>query len=371
MSEYQYYEWQALDRPLTPQEQAEVGALSSHIDVTATQAVVTYSWGGDFRHDPLQVLARYFDAFIYLSSWGSRQLAFRFPRDLLPCHQIEPYLWEEYVQLKTFGDALILDISPLDEDGERWGGWVEDEDWLSILSRLRNDLLAGDYRFLYLAWLLAADLDWAHEEALEPPVPSGLQELSPALVSFMEFFELDEYLVQAAAEANPPLGQSPAVPAEEAIARLSPEERNDFLIRLALGEPHLTVKFNRRLQELMGTAAPESSGPRRTWGELQARAEQLRQEAEQQAREEAEAKRLQELQALAAREDTIWQEVMALIEAKTSASYDAALDRLFQLQALADHQGRTAEFQARIAELRERYPTRYGLRRRLDRLQRP
>jgi hypothetical protein len=60
MSEYQYYEWQMIDRPLTDQEQSAVNQLSSHIDVSATQAVVTYNWG-DFKHDPLKVLARDFD----------------------------------------------------------------------------------------------------------------------------------------------------------------------------------------------------------------------------------------------------------------------------------------------------------------------
>lgn len=57
MSEYQYYEWQTLGRPLTPEERAAVSRLSSHIEVTSSQAVVTYSWG-DFKHDPIQVLAR-------------------------------------------------------------------------------------------------------------------------------------------------------------------------------------------------------------------------------------------------------------------------------------------------------------------------
>jgi hypothetical protein len=31
MSEYQYYEFQAIDRPLTPEEQAEVQRLSSRV----------------------------------------------------------------------------------------------------------------------------------------------------------------------------------------------------------------------------------------------------------------------------------------------------------------------------------------------------
>ena len=40
MSEYQYYEWQAIDRLLTPEEQLRVDALSSHIEVTASYAML-------------------------------------------------------------------------------------------------------------------------------------------------------------------------------------------------------------------------------------------------------------------------------------------------------------------------------------------
>ena len=65
MSEYQYYEWQTVDRLLTEEEQEAVGRLSSHIEVSSSQAVVTYAWG-DFKHDPRNVLVRFFDAHLYL-----------------------------------------------------------------------------------------------------------------------------------------------------------------------------------------------------------------------------------------------------------------------------------------------------------------
>jgi hypothetical protein len=93
INEYQYYEWQAIDRPLTREERAAVDRLSSHITVTSTSAWVDYSWG-DFKHDPKQVLARYFDAFLYLANWGSKQLMFRFPRDVLDPWPIQPFIVE-------------------------------------------------------------------------------------------------------------------------------------------------------------------------------------------------------------------------------------------------------------------------------------
>lgn len=62
MSEYQYHEWQAVDRVLTLEEQASVNGLYSHIEVSSTRAVVTYHWS-DFRHDPKQVLLKCFDVY--------------------------------------------------------------------------------------------------------------------------------------------------------------------------------------------------------------------------------------------------------------------------------------------------------------------
>jgi hypothetical protein len=42
MSEYQYHELEAVDRVLTPEEQAAVNDFFSHIEVSSSHAVVTY-----------------------------------------------------------------------------------------------------------------------------------------------------------------------------------------------------------------------------------------------------------------------------------------------------------------------------------------
>ncbi|MFM6321848.1 MAG: hypothetical protein ACKPGT_21645 [Microcystis sp.] len=50
MSEYQYYEFQAIDRPLTQEERAAIGELSSRVKPTATSASFTYP--GKVERDP-------------------------------------------------------------------------------------------------------------------------------------------------------------------------------------------------------------------------------------------------------------------------------------------------------------------------------
>lgn len=77
MSEYQYYEFQTIDRPLTAKEQAEIKKLSSRVQLTPTQAIFLYNYG-DFRSNPEKVLTQYFDVMFYIANWGTWRLMFRF-----------------------------------------------------------------------------------------------------------------------------------------------------------------------------------------------------------------------------------------------------------------------------------------------------
>lgn len=50
MSEYQYYEFQALDRPLTKREMRELRKYSTRATITDTRFVNHYEWG-NFKGD--------------------------------------------------------------------------------------------------------------------------------------------------------------------------------------------------------------------------------------------------------------------------------------------------------------------------------
>jgi len=76
MSEYQYYEFRAIDRPLNPKEMAELRSYSTGARITTTSFVNDYSWGsfkgdedacllvlGDEREDQLPVLLAHPGAF--------------------------------------------------------------------------------------------------------------------------------------------------------------------------------------------------------------------------------------------------------------------------------------------------------------------
>lgn len=187
MSEYQYYEWLSIDRPLSPKEQRDVNNLSSHITVSSTGAWVDYSWG-DFKHDPMQVLASNFDAFLYIANWGTKELMFRFPQNILDPRSLQPYLLEPYLTLHQIDDYYILACQIEDEEPE---GWVEGAGRLAALAPLRTDILNEDYRCLYILHSHCVeyyDSDEIEEDVISAPIPPGLDQLTPALHSMMEFF---------------------------------------------------------------------------------------------------------------------------------------------------------------------------------------
>ena len=183
MSEYQYYEFLAVDRPLDERQQAEVRALSARARITPTSFTNEYHWG-NFRGDPRKMMERYYDAHLYLTNWGTHQVMLRLPRALLSLEAAGQYCIDPHVAAWACGEHLILDLTSEDEGGD----WVEGaEDSLPAVVGVRAELAAGDLRPLYLAWLTAygtweRDEDafgYEEEGELEPPVPAAW-ESSPA-----------------------------------------------------------------------------------------------------------------------------------------------------------------------------------------------
>ena len=368
MSEYQYYEFQAIDQPLTEEEQRAVARLSSRVDPHPRRAVFTYSWS-DFPGRAEEVLAKYYDAMLYLANWGSRQLMFRFPKSLVDLEQVQQYnvVTVDYpsdtVNVYIKDEYAILDIQLHEEEGL---DWIEGEGGLDSLVGLRDAILQRDYRLLYLAWLKGLTLAYeVDQDALEPPVPPGLGNLTPALDSFVELFDVDADLLQVAAERSTKSAQTASKDdLRQAIAQLSQEEKDAFLLQLAQGEPHLSLALNRRLGALRGVPQPDTA-QRRTVDELFAAAEAWREHKRKERAAQAEAKRIAELEALAQRGDDAWREVDALIQQSKAKAYDEAVRLLQKLQDLAKYQNREAVFQGHLRQLCDLYSRRSALMRRL------
>jgi len=82
MSEYQYYEFQAIDRQFDRAAQDTLRSISSRATITSTSFINHYEWG-DFKGDPRKFMERWFDLHLYLAKWGTRRLMMRAPKGLV------------------------------------------------------------------------------------------------------------------------------------------------------------------------------------------------------------------------------------------------------------------------------------------------
>lgn len=117
MSEYQYYEFLAIDRPLDDGEQAAVRSLSTRARITATSFVNEYHWG-DFRGNPNLLMERYYDAHLQVTNWGTHRVMFRLPSDLLGPDVVEQYCAGDALSAWVAGELIVLDFTSQDHNGE-------------------------------------------------------------------------------------------------------------------------------------------------------------------------------------------------------------------------------------------------------------
>ncbi len=402
MSEYQYYEFRAIDRPLGQEEMDELRTLSTRAEITPTSFINMYHWG-DFKGDPAALMDRYFDAFVYVANWGTRRLMFRIPRRFLDVEAASAYCNEEELSLKPGKEHVVLEFSSEDESGDEW---TEGEHLMSSLISLRSELMRGDSRALYLGWLASLwsrdgdeedgsdheddrdeedgrddqDLD---DDRLEPPVPPGLAKLSAPLQALADFLRVGNELIEVAAAGS--VGEPPAEPSRTELARwvqgLPATDKDGYLLRfLAVeGDLLLRAELSKRFRESTAPkgARPAPDAARRTVAQLLAARdvlleEKMRKATELAARERAIREREQTeararyLDDLARRESATWREVEDLIAKKLPKEYDRAVTLLVNLRDLAGRSGRTAEAEARIQGIRQRHSSKPSLMKRFD-----
>lgn len=354
MSEYQRYEFMTIDRPLTRAQLEEVNELSSHIEASPTHALIEYHWG-DFKHDPIKVLRDFFDGFLYWANWGSPQLAFRFPRGILPDDLLDEYVFDEFVKFTRHKDYDILDI----QFGEMEGPdeWIEYE--LGSLIPIRDELMEGDLRALYITWLASQCMMFGYEddqeeedyEIMVPPIPPGMGNLTEAQQALAELLQVSEELLVAASRHS--FGTMPSTPKDDFAAwveRLPEDRKNEYLVRLANNEPGLSHLFVRELRELnrdKGKARP-STGERVTYATLNNESKILKVQLEREKREREREEHVRHLQYIHDHQETYWRQANEAAERGSGAGYEEAVGILIELREATDQFNESREFQRRF-----------------------
>ena len=247
MSEFQYYEFRTVDRQLTPQEMEEVRKLSSRARVSQNRAIFIYNFG-DFRGNSSEVLFKYLDAFLYISNFGTKELSFRLPTRLLKVQSLCPYEYEDIVEIEPYEHDTTVTLHFNNEEG---GGWIEEEDCSTLLDELlplRQDLLLGDPRSLYLALIANQARIQIDTYVQSLPVPPNLKNLSPALQVFVEFLEIDPNLLEQIGGQSQNISTLPFD-----ITQLSEHEKNMLVQKILDNDPHVRVDLqNLLVQKVMG-----------------------------------------------------------------------------------------------------------------------
>lgn len=376
MSEYQYYEFQAVERPLTAQEMAELRSFSTRARITPTTFVNDYSWG-NFKGDEDAWMDKYFDAFLYVANWGTRVLKLGLPTHLLDANAARRYCAGEAVSVRESNGRVVVTFVTEDDEG---GDWIDGEGWLSSFVALRGDVARGDLRTLYLAWLLCVQHGDVEPDELEPPVPPGLASLGASLDGLVEFLRIDKDLIATAAGASSPLlhPEPQLKTIRRWVATLPVAAKDDLLARLMAGE----VAVGRELVERMkreggGHDAGKGASTRRTAGDLLRRTElratdRRRAHAETAAKEtarherQAVAARLRHLNTLSGKEPTLWRRVDELLATRHPKGYDEAVQLLVDLRDLSRRKG-GSEFHPRLEAMRGEHARKPSLIDRLDR----
>ncbi len=367
MSEYQYYEFQAVDRPLGEADREKLREISTRAEITATSFINHYEWG-DFGGSPKKLMRRWFDLHIYLANWGERRLMIKLPKKLIDRKRLDSFLPDkDMVRIIKSGENVILDIHDSGEEGE--SEWVEGSGWLAALAPLRDDMLSGDWRLLYLIWLVSVERKTLGDDEREP-LP-GIAPLSGALETFADFFRIDLDLVRAAAEA-PFRAEDSELSSEAsyAVVEVIPEaEKTALLHRLAQGDPQVAAELRGRIRDAL---LRETSGLRtelRTVSDLRARAAEIRRmradaEAKRRKAERRRKKRIENklrcerVNVLRKRnKDEVWKEVESEIERRTAPGYQNAVLMISDLRTLAEEDGGMEIFLNRIKSLRLRHET--------------
>jgi hypothetical protein len=363
VSEYQYYEFVALDQALTAKQQSELRAVSSRGRITSSSFVNEYQWG-DLKADPAKWMERHFDAHLYLANWGTRRIMLRLPRATLDPETAARFCVGDSAGSWATRTHVVLDLQSEDEGGDE--EWWEEEGRLAAIVPARAELAGGDRRLLYLAWLLCVQNQELDEDEPEPAVPAGLAKLSGPLRAVADFLRLDPDLLDVAAAASRRLTEEEpsAAVLRRWVEGLPVADKDEVLLRVLRGEAGLLR--SELLRRFLGVREDSSAGQGRTAGDLLAAAEDRSAVRQQKVREReadelkrraeaAAAAREQRLDELARNPVRAWDQVDELIATKRPKDYDAAVTLLLDLQELTVRAGEVFEFAEQMTRLRERH----------------
>lgn len=341
MSEYQYYEFLAIDRPLSEDEIGALRALSTRATITPVSFTNEYNWG-DLKGDPEKLMQRYFDAHVYVANWMSALFMLRLPIEALSNDAVKAMAVPYFLDIKANKTHWVITWSlESSEDYDRFG-MDDGRGWMARLSPVRDELLRGDLRSLYIGWLTAVTGEMMDDDEVEPLVLSGLQSLTAAQQALAEFLEVDLDLLAGAGMGSPAM-QHEGISQQEMEKWIDALPRNmvkAVLTQILEGKgqrAERTIK-NQFAAWRRGLQTGRTDAPRRTVGELRQnakKARQIRLQKQNRDRKRREIKRRERRKAHLKRLSNdfpkAWESVREPVERGSGRGYDEACHALVDI----------------------------------------
>ena len=375
MSEYQYYEFVAADGPISDEGLRYAEGCSSRADVSRVHWRNVYNFGG--FSGSVERLLQHYDAHFYIANWGTVRFAIALPEGVLDRDAVQPYVrgHEQYENTLTINSNNARTIVWWERNEEGGWGWTEGEGLISRLVGIRDELMRRDYRALFLGWLADFNPDaWRDPRdsaILVPPIPAGLDCLTPALRTLLEQFPVDrDALAVSAGQAQ---GAMPdRIPISDALDKFPVADMKALLVRVADGDgTRVMSELNRLTYPHVEPSATETL----TCVEFAAKAiavreARLKKEAKAAAAERRRAVEARErhLEGVMKRSDTIWAGLGPLMDEKIASAYDNVAAQLKELRDAHKQADRQSDFQDRLGVFRERYSRRPAMMRRIKEL---
>jgi len=374
VSEYQYLEFLAVDRPLTEREMDHLRAVSSRAQITPVSFINEYNWGG-LKADPRDFMRHFFDAHVFVANWGDAIFMLRLPGEAIDRKMLKAFCSSPHLEFEKLPEHWLLTWSLGETEVYDRFDYVEGPGWMTRLAPLREELLRGDLRSLYIGWLRAVTTEETDPDELEPLVLDGLDQLTAAQQALAEFLEVDIDLLAGAG------GDSSAKQknAEDDAAldlwldELPRAEVRGYLRQMLAGQGMAAERaLKRRHAAWKARFSPEPERGRRSVAELWQLAEQAKQVRlieEDKARCEAEAERKKRRDARLANmaEDfpRAWETAHEEARKGHAHAYDAACRQLVDLRDAYKQYAAPSAFQKEFQKFMAEHQRRRALVKRL------
>jgi hypothetical protein len=152
-------------------------ALSTRATITPVSFTNEYNWG-DFKGNPGNLMERFFDAHVYVANWMTAIFMVRLPIEAISKKTARAMAVNGILDFEATETHWVITWSLYESENYDRFGMENGRGWMGRLAPVRDELLRGDMRSLYIGWLAAVTREMADDGDMEPLPVSGPDTIS-------------------------------------------------------------------------------------------------------------------------------------------------------------------------------------------------